>query len=715
MVIRRRREFNEAITVGRCHIQRSDDRYNANAVASNEHVIIQVDTDAGDGDEDEDDSVDEDSDDDETDSIQDHSGVSESPLLESEHPEFDPNFQPSLPVDIRTGKPTPPRTALWRMNLTALSQRYNLYFVAYEGHIYVYRPRDAVRNTLPTNPDYVLKPPPKGPNYAGHIDPRGHQANNVVVGDLGDEEVLALTFDNGNVIAYNIKSIASHIAALERDPRSWSGRAPQPFFHQSVQISAWGLALHKKSRLIAVSCNFRTIVVFYPALHSERHSAQGSGAPGSSDAEFPDVQIAEFPPPNFNNVGAGGQTLLRDNDIGRRRNYRVIFTPTQDARNIPSVTFTSFPDGTADRVVGIDINGKIWFFSVWVQKIPIHIIPYNYGVTDDEEEYCRGWGVLLLPNSSFLPVSNGKEIFGAKLDSDVISLRNQPVIGWDISSTITHIPDNLLAPTSVRGAVDELNTSSDESDFEIGNEEINHNDNGATSPSPQFPPALPLTNHYFLSTTDRFTWSPKRPAQRLSSWPNNHNSTSEDTYSIFRVGLYRMELQNLRPDGNGVLANGALRPPFLLRDPMRHIWAGEDRMNKLIHIPELSLVVVGTIWGYIALIRLTQASSSDAQRGFRVEWTLPRRSDTKMKNMAPMAPFGTPLGTLKLTISLWSNRLKVACLRNHPRIGGRRIPDDGDMVGENWKRRLGSSSEEISRDFDGRLDGRLDGIEIGGN
>ena len=49
-----------------------------------------------------------------------------------------------------------PAVSQWRLNLTALSQRYNLYFAAYRNSIHVSRPRSCVTHTLPAVPDLVL-------------------------------------------------------------------------------------------------------------------------------------------------------------------------------------------------------------------------------------------------------------------------------------------------------------------------------------------------------------------------------------------------------------------------------------------------------------------------------------------------------------------------------------------------------------------------------
>ncbi|KAJ4163389.1 hypothetical protein LMH87_005123 [Akanthomyces muscarius] len=50
-----------------------------------------------------------------------------------------------------------PAPQCYRNNLTALSQAYNLYFVAYQSQIFVYVPRSIARQRLPRHPDCRLR------------------------------------------------------------------------------------------------------------------------------------------------------------------------------------------------------------------------------------------------------------------------------------------------------------------------------------------------------------------------------------------------------------------------------------------------------------------------------------------------------------------------------------------------------------------------------
>ena len=89
-------------------------------------------------------------------------------------------------------------------------------------------------------------------------DNHGHCINQIIVNDLGNEEILVVACGDGDVAAYRTRSI---LAAIEQD-------APlgEPWFHENVGASAWGLAVHKEARLLAVSSNSHDVLVYAPAI-----------------------------------------------------------------------------------------------------------------------------------------------------------------------------------------------------------------------------------------------------------------------------------------------------------------------------------------------------------------------------------------------------------------------------------------------------------------
>ena len=248
--------------------------------------------------------------------------------------------------------------------------------------------------------------------------------NHVVVGDFGNDEVLLLAYDDGDVLAYGTRQFADLISNAgrgrdrRRHPRSWlehdeedqeieeeendekekgaekvgrnqnnnngggssggptsaaaayrrgCGRlaprrpCPRPFFHENVGASAWGLALHRTSRLIAVGSNNHEITVFAPAL--ERL------APTTSQTN----EILS--PSEMEDADAGERALWK-----RRRgaNARVVLGGTiTGMNNLPSVAFIDNEDGEAEMVMGLDVEGQLWIFDIWAKAIPSYCIP-NY-------------------------------------------------------------------------------------------------------------------------------------------------------------------------------------------------------------------------------------------------------------------------------------------------------------------------------------------------
>ncbi len=95
--------------------------------------------------------------------------------------------------------------------------------------------------------------------------------------------------DDGDVIAYY-----THLLWMESGLSQGNKLPPngttKPFFHENVGISAWGLAIHDRSRLIAVGSNNREVTVFAFGLSRKtfniRASSQENPAPGV-DQRFP--------------------------------------------------------------------------------------------------------------------------------------------------------------------------------------------------------------------------------------------------------------------------------------------------------------------------------------------------------------------------------------------------------------------------------------------
>lgn len=200
----------------------------------------------------------------------------------------------------------------------------------------------------------------------GFIDPQEpHAINSITVGELGFEEVLVSAHDDGDVCAW-----------YTRDLRRIA-------FRLSVGVSAWGIALHKERRLLAVSANTRLIQVFELAIgrHAEDDEEYGSGdndgvvfeedsgrrkrrrrtesqSPGESGDEDEDEK------------GDGG---LTDAASGRRRRRRgspvknkTVKTLIGHAKNIPNISFLDDPTGR--WLVGTSIDGIVILWDIKTER-----------------------------------------------------------------------------------------------------------------------------------------------------------------------------------------------------------------------------------------------------------------------------------------------------------------------------------------------------------
>jgi hypothetical protein len=308
-----------------------------------------------------------------------------------------------------------PRASNWRNNLTALSQHYNLYFVALETSIRVYQPTFPFQ-TLGAKPSLTIPPTLAEPNAQGYIDTRqSHTINHIIVGDLGTEEILLVATDSGNVAAYHTKAIRD---AIEKDPYKYSADARsdfvgvRAFFSHWVHESAWGLAIHKEARMIAVSANtpyytpaqddHAKITVFAFALTGQADSASRRHEDDASTSLENLEWKAREPNPC--------EPWLGD----RSHNYKTVLSGHID--NIPNISFVnSSHDRDGSWLLSTDIGGRMKLWHIWIRrcyKSWDFSIPEN-PATALEDVVERGWLVLALDPASFRSADTVEELCGS--------------------------------------------------------------------------------------------------------------------------------------------------------------------------------------------------------------------------------------------------------------------------------------------------------------
>jgi hypothetical protein len=136
----------------------------------------------------------------------------------------------------------------------------------------------------------------------------------------------------------------------------------QSFFAENVGDSAWGLAIHSQSRLIAVGSNAHEIQVFAFALSASVYDEASSTKetqrpkpylpPAARCVQFPDVKLSKV-------LKTCGGKVIRD------QNFRLVFKLGTLGDNIPSMAFSDSMEGDADTIIAADIRGALWFFRLW--------------------------------------------------------------------------------------------------------------------------------------------------------------------------------------------------------------------------------------------------------------------------------------------------------------------------------------------------------------
>jgi hypothetical protein len=217
----------------------------------------------------------------------------------------------------------------------------------------------------------VLHPPTTSPGLNGYIDDGSpHSINRLHAAFLGREEIVLVACDDGDVIGYRVQEIQRAIerhnhSKLDQDsPVEDIDSHVRVFLHRNVGRSAWGLAVHREARIIAVSANTREVTVIAYALV------------GSPDANI-DIETPDFPCP-------------------RRRDHTLTCTA---GSNIPSVSFDNTGcDPTGKWMFSSSIDGKslLWnLHTVQSKASPVRAI---------ELGYCdRHLQICICPDSSMVP------------------------------------------------------------------------------------------------------------------------------------------------------------------------------------------------------------------------------------------------------------------------------------------------------------------------
>ncbi|OCL07166.1 hypothetical protein AOQ84DRAFT_223108, partial [Glonium stellatum] len=329
---------------------------------------------------------------------------------------------------------------------TALSQLYNLYFIACVDTVHVYQPTFPDQK-LSNKPDLILRPPKSRPGLRGIIDPPNpHSITHLIIDFLGTEEILLVSCDDGDVIGYHTHLIHQTIETHSMlDMFERNARDVRNFFHKNVGLSAWGLSVHCEARLIAVSANTHRVTIYAFALARPGNSSSEPSTDSLEDA-FPDNDNdpADFPSP-------------------RRKDHCIVLPDIKE--NIPSVSFNNNGTDPQGRwILSSVIDGNVYIWDILRPSVPPRKIRLAFcAATEhpksrpdtctcpDESQRPHGvWNAIFLDPRSFRGVANVEAAVGS-------SNIKQSEFFWDITNTKNDIDSSQTFEVSHSLAVPDFN------------------------------------------------------------------------------------------------------------------------------------------------------------------------------------------------------------------------------------------------------------------
>lgn len=227
----------------------------------------------------------------------------------------------------------------------------------------MYQPRFPDQ-AIPGEPELVLCPPTSSLDLQPGIDYEdSHSITRLHVDYLGQDEIILITCDDGDVVGYRTEEIQRVLdKRMESSDDEDEPQIEDPvrtFLHRNVGASAWGLAIHREARMIAISANTHKVTIIAYALAQPADASDDSSS--SSDIELEDCSDeedpADFPSP--------------------RRQDHVIILPAR--HNVPSVSFNNSGDDPSGRwLSSCSINGETLIWDLHNPEKPVRTIRLGF-------------------------------------------------------------------------------------------------------------------------------------------------------------------------------------------------------------------------------------------------------------------------------------------------------------------------------------------------
>ncbi|KAL9085514.1 MAG: hypothetical protein Q9165_007559 [Trypethelium subeluteriae] len=529
-----------------------------------------------------------------------------------------------------------PRILKWKNNLTGLSHGFNLYFIASIDKILVFEPSFPSHELGP--PKLKIKLPISAPGLPGyHSVDYPHAVNQLLVDRLGDLEVVLVACDDGDVIAYYVKDVQYAVDAgarkIQRDGQ-WDHRPVhlRPILHENVGMSAWGLAVHREARLVAVSANMRGVTVYSFALTS----ADGHSSPrwGEDNTVFDSKSGCTTDPKS---------SCYRE--IGRRKILQTDSVPS----NIPNISFCNTPEDPHGRyLASTNIIGvtTIWDLEHDCSVEDLVMRTRSPGGSFEQwnlrfSERHGGWNVLFLDKRSFRMAESETQVTANLFwDVDTRDRQREPWVEKDLELEHTEGSDSegdntmngtedgggevYQGPDTYQSNDDEyasvtsnsssppglfvkerpyrLETVNDRSQFWMS--VLSDCRAGELSPLPHCPVLCTSVRDAFLLQPEYTTFGRSRFVYKSDSDKPSEVIANRTAAGLGPILSFDFSSQLPQP----------FCPIQILHNPLRESLAFSsffpqcERLNMVNEVPELGIVVVGCGKGRAAIIQLIKHS-----------------------------------------------------------------------------------------------------------
>ncbi|KAL5115807.1 hypothetical protein ACEQ8H_006302 [Pleosporales sp. CAS-2024a] len=465
----------------------------------------------------------------------------------------------------------------WRCDLTALSQLYNLYFIACNDRILVYQP-GFPDQSLSQKPLLVLCPPVSSPDIGYAVDPQDpHSINRLLVEYLGNDEILLLTCDDGDVVGYRVAEIQRALDKLAwpctNDELDFAQSPVLPFLHRNVGKSAWGLAVHRQARIIAISANTFQVTILAFALVDREGGTNLDSL--DSLASTDDADAADFPLPR-----------KKDN-----------FFTLRGTHNIPAVCFNNTDqDPTGRWLVGTCITEEIFLWD-------LHAFSSQEHRTFQDEDSSDNLGMaadhMSIDQGTILSDSSEESASKDDDDDDNVEMSEEHDSGDD---TDLEVYDGDLSPPM---ATDIWYPSPIESLLE------------QTMPASSSPGAL-FADNIFGTTNKPYCQIRTDSGFQCNNFKQPCVFITKDDIFFLQHPMKSIEDHCFDPI---ITMHSPLRPGCATsNNPHSSVYL--DRQCFSTQVPELGIFIIGSPVGRVAVFALTKSRAS-GNFSFQLEYVLP--------------------------------------------------------------------------------------------